>query len=256
MTSLNGKRILITRALHQSFEMAEKITKLDGVPITIPVQKIQKASAFSDQTTVNKLVSEAEWVIFTSANAVDYFVQNITKECKNELYKKQIAVVGEKTKKKVQEYGFSVTFMPEKYTGQSLASELGKLLKSRTNLLFVKGSLASDRVHSILSQLGHSVKELTVYETVPNRESRQQLMEILRTNGVDILTFLNPYSLEQFYELVENQIDLKKLNEYKIACIGEVTVEKAKQLGLLHILFPTVYTVEALLLEIINQSYQ
>jgi len=254
MTSLNGKRILITRALHQSFEMAEKITKLDGVPITIPVQNIQKASAFSDQSTVNKLVSEAEWVIFTSANAVDYFVQNITTECKNDLHKKRIAVVGEKTKKKVQEYGVSVTFMPEKYTGQALASELGKLLENETNLLFVKGSLASDRVPTILSQLGHNVKELTVYETVPNRESEHQLIEILSTNGIDILTFLNPYSVDQFYQLIEKKIDLKKMNEYKLACIGEVTVEKAKQLGFQHIIFPTVYTVEALLLEIINQA--
>ncbi|MBP0723903.1 uroporphyrinogen-III synthase [Bacillus sp. RG28] len=254
MNSLNGKRVLITRALHQSFEMAEKIKKLDGVPVIIPVQKIQKASAFSDESTVNRLVSEAEWVIFTSANAVDYFIQNITRECKNDLYKKRIAVVGEKTKKKVQEYGISVTFMPEKYTGQALASELGKLLENKSNLLFVKGSLASDRVSTILSQLGHSVKELTVYETVPNRESQHRLMEILRTDGIDILTFLNPYSVDQFYQLIENKIDLKKVNEYKIACIGEVTVEKAKQLGFQHIISPTVYTVEALLLEIMNQA--
>jgi uroporphyrinogen-III synthase len=256
MASLNGKRILITRALHQSLEMAEKISKLDGVPITIPVQKIQKASAFPEQTVIRELISEADWIVFTSANAVNYFVQNITKECGDFLHKKQIAVVGEKTKKRVEELGFSVGFMPEKYTGQVLANELGKSLKSRTNILFVKGSLARDQVSVILNEHGHVVKELTVYETVPNHESQKQLMEILTTNGVDVLTFLNPYSLEQFYQLIGDGISLNKLNEFQIACIGEVTVEKAKQLGFKQIVVPTVYTLEALLLEIIDQQYQ
>lgn len=248
--SLNGINILVTRAEHQTAELNHLIQQFGGCPINLPLQKVIHSQ--NSLIEMEKLVEEAEWILFTSVNSVHYFVQKATKELVVRINLKNIGAVGEKTKHLLEKNGLKVSFIPSKYTGNTFATEISKKVKSETNFLFIRGSLASDTVPSILKKNGHRLSMLTVYETVPNFSVKDELIQLLLEKKLHIITFLNPFSVRQFCNLIDNNIKISELENIKIACIGEVTASEAKQKGFKNILVPNQYTIESLLQKIVD----
>ncbi|PET71735.1 hypothetical protein CN514_06255, partial [Bacillus sp. AFS001701] len=85
--SLNGMKILVTRAEHQADEFNQLIHQFGGCPINLPLQKIVKSDISISE--LEKLVLDTEWMLFTSVNSVNYFVQNITKDLKQKILQKK-----------------------------------------------------------------------------------------------------------------------------------------------------------------------
>lgn len=248
--SLNGMNILVTRAEHQAAELNQLIQRFGGCPINLPLQKVQQVSVLPMK--LYKLVEETDWLLFTSVNAVIYFVQNSTKELIELVNMKKIGAVGEKTKKFLEESGIQVTFIPSQFTGKTLATELSSILGDKSKFLFIRGSLASETVPNILGKNGHHVTLLTVYETIPNTNVRENLITLLLENKVDVITFLNPFSVRQFCDLIDGTIDLKELEHVCIACIGDVTALEANQRGFKNILVPSKFTIDSLIQKIVE----
>jgi len=246
--SLNGMNILVTRAEHQAAELNQLIQRFGGCPINLPLQKVVQISGLPKK--LYKLVEETEWLLFTSVNAVIYFVQNSTKELIELVNQKKIGAVGEKTKKILEDNGVQVTFMPSQFTGKTLATELSSIVGDETKFLFIRGSLASETVPSILGKNGHLVTILTVYETIPNTNVRDDLITLLLENKVDVITFLNPFSVRQFCNLIDEKVDMKELEHICIACIGDVTALEANQRGFKNILVPSKFTIDSLIQKI------
>ncbi|PGS48521.1 uroporphyrinogen-III synthase [Bacillus sp. AFS041924] len=248
--SLNGINILVTRAEHQADEFNHLIHQFGGCPINLPLQKIVKSNISMNE--LENLVLDTEWILFTSVNSVHYFVQNLTKDLKQKILQKKIGAVGEKTKNRLNEEGFEVNFLPSQFTGKTFASELSYIVEKGTKFLFIRGSLASDNVPKILEKNGHRVKLLTVYETIANVGIKNELLNLLNDRKLDVITFLNPFSVEQFCFLIENTISMDGLRNIKIACIGEVTAQKAIEKGLKNIVVPSKFTTESLIKKIVD----
>lgn len=248
--SLNGMKILVTRAEQQADEFNQLIHQFGGCPINLPLQKIVKSDISINE--LEKLVLDTEWILFTSVNSVNYFVQNITKDLKQKILQKKIGAVGEKTKNRLIEEGFEVAFLPSQFTGKTFASELSYIVEKGTKFLFLRGSLASDNVPKILGENGHIVNSLTVYETIANLGVKNELLNLLLNKKLDVITFLNPFSVEQFCFLIGNAISMEDLKNIQIACIGEVTAQKAREKGLNNIIVPSKFTTEALIKKIVD----
>lgn len=248
--SLNGINILVTRAAHQATELNKLIEQFGGCPINLPLQRIIHTSYLPEQNELIKLVNEVDWILFTSVNSVLYFVQSITNEVNDIVKNKKIAAVGKKTQSILEENGLKVSFIPSKFTGINLSLELGNQVEKGTKFLFIRGSLASETVPVTLLELGHFVNKLTVYETVPNPEVKDELINLLMSNQLHVITFLNPNSVQQFCYLTEKEIKLNHLENIKIACIGEVTASEANKRGFQNILVPSISTIESLLQKI------
>ncbi|PEJ56601.1 hypothetical protein CN692_16455 [Bacillus sp. AFS002410] len=246
--SLNGINILVTRAEHQADEFNHLIHQLGGCPINLPLQKIVKSNISINE--LENLIDETDWILFTSVNSVNYFVQYITYELKVKMNQKKIGAVGEKTKSRLIEEGLQVNFLPSQFTGKTFASELSYIVEKGTKFLFIRGSLASDNVPNILEKNGNLVNLLTVYETIANVTIKDDLIKLLKNEKLDVITFLNPFSVEQFCFLIENIICMEDLKNIKIACIGEVTAQKAKEKGFNNMIVPDKYTIESLLKKI------
>lgn len=249
--SLNGMNILVTRAEHQAAELNHLIQQFGGFPINLPLQKVVHHPILP--TRLYKLVEESDWILFTSVNAVQYFVQNSTKELIELVNNRKIGAVGEKTKKVLEEHDVNVTFMPSQFTGKTLATELCSIVGDGTKFLFIRGSLASDTVPTILNKNGHQVNLLTVYETIPNISIKEELVQLLLRKKVDVITFLNPFSVMQFCYLTDRAVSLKELENLCIACIGEVTALEASQKGFKNIVVPNKSTIESLIQKIAEE---
>lgn len=69
---LHGERILITREETKAAEMADKVTKLGGSPVIVPMIEINFPEKLEDTAILERL-SDFSWVFMTSANGVDGF---------------------------------------------------------------------------------------------------------------------------------------------------------------------------------------
>ena len=75
MPTLTNIRILITRPRHQASELAFELKALGAIPILIPTIEIISPETYAPLDDALAQLGQYDWLIFTSANAVEIFGQ-------------------------------------------------------------------------------------------------------------------------------------------------------------------------------------
>ena len=117
--SLSGKTLVITRDETQAKPFAQKLEALGATILLFPTIKITEPD-YPDQ--IRKLVHDPvvyDWIIFTSANAVRYFMKYLNNSQKS-LEKVNISCVGKKTAEILKKFNVTPALIPEKYTSEFL----------------------------------------------------------------------------------------------------------------------------------------
>jgi uroporphyrinogen-III synthase len=76
---LTNKRILITRASHQASDLAAQLEALGATPILIPTIEIIPPASFAALDAALTCLRTYDWLLFTSANAVEAFHRRTTR---------------------------------------------------------------------------------------------------------------------------------------------------------------------------------
>ncbi|KAB2444992.1 uroporphyrinogen-III synthase [Bacillus luti] len=242
MNALAGKTVLITRAQHQAKQMSVAVKEKSGIPLEIPLLRMEGMSSRQIQH-IAKQLNSYDWVIFTSKNGVAFFLDSLKKKLPATI---KIAAVGVKTKLELEKRGYQVAFVPTSFVAEVFAEEFIKKLSGNERILFPKGNLARDVIPVALRGRGISLDELIVYGTKVNVEKRQELIASLEVEKIDIITFTSPSTVTSFVHLLEGTNWREWTKKCTIACIGPIT-EKEAILYFPHVIVPKEYTVEALL---------
>ncbi|EOP21421.1 uroporphyrinogen-III synthase [Bacillus toyonensis] len=242
MNALAGKTVLITRAQHQAKQMSVAVKERSGIPLEIPLLRMEGTSHRRIHHTARRLHSY-DWVIFTSKNGVTFFLDGLEKKLPLTI---KIAAVGVKTKLELEKRGYQVHFVPTSFVAEVFAEEFLKELSGNERILFPKGNLARDVIPVKLRGIGVSLDELIVYDTKVNVEKKQELITALKVRKVNVITFTSPSTVDSFVRLLEGTNWREWTKKCTIACIGPIT-EKEANLYFPHVIVPKEYTVEALL---------
>ncbi|ABY45467.1 uroporphyrinogen-III synthase [Bacillus mycoides] len=242
MNALAGKTVLITRAQHQAKQMSVAVKERSGIPLEIPLLRMEGTSHRQIQHIAGQLHSY-DWVIFTSKNGVAFFLDSLRKKLPGPI---KIAAVGVKTKLELEKRGYQVEFVPTAFVAETFAEEFLKELSGNERILFPKGNLARDVIPVKLREFGVFLDELIVYGTKVNVEKKQELITALKLGEVNIITFTSPSTVDSFVRLLEGTNWREWTKKCTIACIGPIT-EKEANLYFPHVIVPKEYTVEALL---------
>ena len=73
MPPLTNKRILITRTRHQASDLATQLEALGATTVTIPTIELVPPTSFAALDAALTCLRTYNWLIFTSANAVEAF---------------------------------------------------------------------------------------------------------------------------------------------------------------------------------------
>jgi hypothetical protein len=68
--ALAGRRVLVTRALHQAGKLSEGLRALGAEPVEVPVLEIRPPASFEALDAALRQIDSYDWLILTSANAV------------------------------------------------------------------------------------------------------------------------------------------------------------------------------------------
>src|SRR5689334_8684998 len=106
MDSLQGLRVVVTRASHQAEELAAPLRALGAEVILLPLIDIAPPLNPGPLRHAAARSNEYDWIIFTSANAVHAFTAQLPELLR--VLKARIATVGAATRETAEERGFRV----------------------------------------------------------------------------------------------------------------------------------------------------
>lgn len=254
-SNLQGKRILVTRAKEQAESFSKKIEDLGGIAIEIPLIKIQAPAntELIDQTL--QKINTYDWIVFTSINGVHYFFDFLEKNniSFSEVDRPKIAVVGKKTLQALERKGFLADLIPDDFVAEDLFEKLIETVDKSETILLARGNLGRSLLPEKLSEMGIKVDDLILYENVLNIDKQVELIHLLETCSLDIITFTSSSTVTNFLELLQGTSDWQKwLENIQIACIGPITEKTAIEAGIIPQIVAKEYTVAGLLDAIVN----
>lgn len=251
---LFGKRILVTRAKEQAGEIIGLFQELGAEVIECPTIKTVPPDDYSGlDGAINNISSGKEksyydWIIFTSANGVNYFferLRNLKKDLRD-LRGIKLAAVGEATAKKIRELNLNIDYIPEKFVAESIVEDFKNMDISNKKILIPRAEVAREILPDELAKLGARVDIAVAYKTVPDNSMTDKIKELFLNKKVDIITFTSSSTAENFFGMIE-RADLKEnLKNTVIAVIGPVTANRVSLLGYNVDIIPSVYTTEGL----------
>ena len=193
-----------------------------------------------------------DWIVFTSANAVDAFMGALLDDDRDmrALKGPLLCTVGASTADHLARYGIKVDLVPHEHRAEAVVAALAERVQlDGARVLLPRADIGREIVAEQLRSAGAVVTDVVAYRTVlddAQRDSDPDIYRMLLDGQIDVVTFTSPSAVRNFVKIygAEQTIDL--LKDTIVAVIGPVTSEAAVQLGLTVTVQPATYTVPAL----------
>jgi uroporphyrinogen III methyltransferase/synthase len=243
--SLAGKKILITRAREQSGDFAAQLRKIGAEVIEFPTIEMVAPIRWGEVDRATDRLKSYDWIIFTSANGVDFFWQRLTERRKLHPLPSSLKVcaIGPATAHQLKEKGVSVHYVPERFVAESILEGFEKMFVKGKKILLARAKKARDILPKRLRKMGAEVDVVAVYRTVRPRGGSKKLKKLLAEGKIDVITFTSSSTVNHFAELLKTENLKKLLRGVAIACIGPITARTAKERKLKVRIQPKQYTI-------------
>lgn len=240
---LFGKRIIVTRAESSGDSLSVQLMNLGAQVDEYPVIKFIDPPDFVVVDSAIAELNTFDWIVFTSANGVEWFVRRLFDRGHDvrSLTNIKIAAIGPKTAESVRKMRLKVDYVPTKYVAESVIEEFPENISAR-KILIPRALEAREELPSGLRGLGAEVVVAPVYQTITDQSSAEPLRERLQARDVDIVTFTSASTVNSFFELADD-VDTSQMTA---ACIGPITAASAGSRGFINIISASEYTIEGL----------
>ena len=232
---LKGKRVVVTRAPAQAREMIELLEQMGAEILSLPTVSFAPPKDWSAVDHALRNISDFDWLIFTSQNAVEYFCRRCdeTKIHLGELSssKLRVAVIGTVTYQAAEKEGVRVDYVAKGQTGESLAEELRGQL-NRRKVLLPHSDIASHVLPKALRDAGAIVVEAVAYRTTSPLDYDLELIDRIRADEVDVVVFSSPSAFHNFATLFQSDERLGLPARIRFATIGPTTSLALRDVGI------------------------
>jgi len=245
---LHGRRVLITRARHQVDPLRRELVDLGASVLEIPtIQIVPMPTDERIKRAITNLEKTA-LVIFASANAVDIFFQMLlgTGADARAFHSSKLCAIGQETAESLEDHGLRPELVTSEYTAEGLAKALEGWEMDGMRVLVPRAEVARDGLPSLLANRGAQVDILPVYRAVCPPEAGNSLMHLFHGEGADVVTFTSSSTVQNFVRAFPEDRLPAILGDAEIACMGPVTADTARKLGLVVSIVAREYTTHGL----------
>jgi uroporphyrinogen III methyltransferase/synthase len=248
---LFGRRIVVTRPRAQAAALADLLEDRGAEVITFPTIAIAPPA---DPAALDRAVGAArgyDWIVFTSANGVQAFFERFAAAERDvrELASVRLAAIGPETAAELGRRLLRPAVVPGDYRAEGLLDALAAEDLRGRRILLPRAAGARAILPDELRRRGAEVDEVLAYRTVlPSGAGVAALVAALEAGEVDAVTFTSSSTVRNFVAML-GQPALARVGADggpAVACIGPVTAETARELGLRVDVVPSAYTVPAL----------
>jgi uroporphyrinogen-III synthase len=230
---LDGKCVVITRAVEQSRELRECLEELGARVLLLPAVSFFGPSDTMHLDHVIASLESFDWVFFTSANAVLFFTDRCHKVGRDVRAGKgpRCAAVGPATAGAAARAGFAVDYVAQEFQGVALARELGASLEGK-HVLLPHSDRAGRDLPNALKGAGAEVTEAIVYHTGGIGPTEAGVLEAVREARVDVVSFFSPSAVENLRTELGAEVVSRLGERAALAAVGPVTAAALRKAGL------------------------
>ena len=250
---LTEVKIMITRPREQSRELSERLRALGGTVIELPTIEILPPADSVPLDKAAQNLRNYDWIIFTSVHGVKSFLarlKSLNISVKN-LDAGKVAAIGPITAAALKAASVEPRCVPDEYLSERIVECIGDVRGKR--ILLPRADIASKVLPTKLRGNGAIVDEVVAYRTVVPQDVTLERVKSLFENGVDLVTFTSPSTIRNLVRVVGKKGLVGYLRNVKVACIGPVTVEAVRELGVEVQIMSNKHTVNGLIEAIVNE---
>jgi uroporphyrinogen-III synthase len=251
---LQGKRVLVTRTRDQASALSQRLQALGAIPVELPTIRIVPPQDWQQLDDALKRLYETDssdrpyynWLVLTSANGVHIWCERLLSMGYDPraMPDVRIATIGPATAAALARYGIVADLLPDEYIAEAGATALIRDVQQRglplkgQRILLARAAEARKVLVSELQEAGAEVDEVAAYSTLPvasDDEQGREVLRLLQNQQLDILTFTSSSTVRNFVAWLkscEASAPLDLVAQLTMACIGPITSQTARELGL------------------------
>ena len=232
--ALRGKRILVTRARSQALSLAQRIESLGGEVVEFPTIEIRPPESYGPLDQAINQIESYDWLIFTSVNGVEQFLNRFEKLGKNiaNLAGIEVGAIGPETARRLAAAQIEPTFVPKQYQAEGILEGLISETVLGKRILIPRAAKARDILPETLRRWGARVDVVEAYQTVLPQVDVSALCRLLREGTIDMITFTSSSTATNFAVMLRDQDLPRLLSRAVVACIGPITRKTVEDLGM------------------------
>ena len=245
---LFGRRIVVTRARHQTAPLTRGLRERGALAIELPTIELRDPENFAPLDQAVRELECYNWLVFTSANAVEKFFARMEAAGRDaRAIRGRVCAIGPATAQQLRAHGLQADCIAAEYRAEGVLEALagtamleavasGQALAGQ-RILIPRAAVARDLLPRELQARGARVDVVEAYRTVA-AEISPTVLRPLAEEGADLITFTSSSTVENCP---------KELRAIPAASIGPITTEAAWRLGFHVVVEAREYTVEGLL---------
>jgi uroporphyrinogen III methyltransferase / synthase len=222
---LFGRRVVVTRARTQASVLSERLRELGARPIEVPTIEIEPpgdGGAGLQLAVAGLAEGRYQWVVFTSANAVDALMELVGDA--RSFGSTSIAAVGPATASALKRYRLIPDLVPDRQLAEGLVEAFPDPPAQVAAVLFPRAAEGREVLVDGLVEAGWQVDLVEAYRTVPARPTGETITAVADADAAcftassTVTGFLSAFGPAAVPPVV--------------VCIGPVTAATARDAGI------------------------
>ncbi len=240
----------MTRPAGQADRLSRSIAQHGGVALRFPALDIEPLGQTEDIVRQLRAMENVRWLIFISANAVN-FALNWNSGKIDQLKLPPIVAVGGATAKALRDKGLTVDVLPQQGFNSDALLQMPAMQDVRgKRCVIVRGRGGREKLAETLIERGASVEYLEVYRRVMPRGNVTQLLAWLRRKEVDAVTITSGEALQNLLTMLGEHAPL--LFTIPLIVVSDRIGQMAEKMGFVRIIVSEGPTDEAILQTLIT----
>ena len=235
---LSGWRVIVTRARAQSSSLVERLAAAGAFAVEVPVIEIADPSdGGAGLRQALSRIDEFEWVVLTSANAVERCWRHLGRS--RAVRSVKFAAIGDATAAALAAHDVVADLVAERFVAESLVEIFPSPSKPGEAAVLLPCAAEAREVLPLgIGAKGSRVEVVAAYRTVHASLDESHFTALAHA---DAITFTSSSTVTGYLELVGGE-----LVPPVVACIGPVTARAAMKAGLSVDVMSPVHTVDGL----------
>lgn len=231
----SNPRVLVTRSERQSSELATKLRELGLEPVVVPAIELAPPSSFEALDAALAGLAGFQWVVFTSANAVEAMRRRMDAAAISVGAWPRVAAIGPATARALDAIGVAADLMPRQAVAESLRDALLPYAMQKdgspARFLLVRAEEARDVLPDALRGAGAEVVIAPAYRTVVPAGSVELIRDLLASPAeLAAVTFTSSSTVKNLLALCE-AAGVRLPESVLRVSIGPITSETLREVG-------------------------
>ncbi len=233
---LQNRRVVVTRPEEHNAGLRDALAARGAEVVEMPLIEITLDGDEAVAAEIFSMISEYDWLVFTSANGVRGFFKKFFERFKDLrcLGPCRIACVGPGTQKAVEDLHLEVDLVPEKHTGEALAEKLiAEQDLENLKVCVVTGNRNPDALARLLTEKARAITDaFPCYSTADADIGEHPALSDFRARGADFIVFASGSAVQSFVAQAATLRLEKSATRPQVVAIGNPTASALRQAGI------------------------